>query len=680
MRQLLLSLPRSRKRLVGLLFDTGVIVLCLWLSFYIRLDITDSISRYYTAYTIGIFATLPFLIRLGLYRAVLRYMGSDSLIAIVKACSYAALCMMLAGFLFGQGHIPRSIPFIYWLLLLPVMTLSRYLMRSWLLGHNFADIFPEFFPGKQGHSPHGIPVAIYGAGAAGVQLMSALDKGLEYQPVAFLDDKKDHSGRSILGRKIYRPKHFLQMVKESGAQEILLAIPSVSRARRREIVQGLEQYALPIRTVPAMADLASGRMKMQEIQYVDIGDVLGREEVAPRVDLLEKCIMGKVVMVTGAGGSIGSELCRQILQQRPLCLILYEHSEFNLYTIEQELLKIQNKLNKTRNTKLVAVLGSVNNPSRLIDTMRRFGVETVYHAAAYKHVPLVEHNIEEGLRNNTLGTLYSAQAAILTQVKRFVLISTDKAVRPTNVMGASKRLAEMVLQAFAHEKAVPFYHAERFGFENGHNIPVSTCFSMVRFGNVLGSSGSVIPLFREQIRTGGPVTVTHPDINRFFMTIPEAALLVIQAGAMAKGGDVFVLDMGQPVKIVNLAKRLINLSGLTIRDHQNPDGDIEIVFSGLRPGEKLYEELLIGNNVTGTSHPKISMAMEKREEWLILNDVLEKIFQMANERDFSALRDQLCSYVNGFSPSSEIVDWMVTSSGGQERFSKVLDITDMNAG
>ena len=677
MRQLLLSLPRSRKRLVNLFFDAVVIITCLWLSFYIRLDITNSINRYYSAYMIAIFVTLPFLIRFGLYRAVLRYMGSDSLITIVKACSYSALCLMLGGFLLGQGQIPRSIPFIYWLLLLLVMAMSRYLMRSWLLGHNFADIFPELFPGKKGHTGQGVPVAIYGAGAAGVQLMSALDKGLEYQPVAFLDDDKDNAGRSIQGRKIYWPKHFQQMVQETGAQEILLAIPSASRARRREIVQSMELYGLPIRTVPAMADLASGRMKMQEIQQVDIGDVLGRDEIAPRADLLEKCITGKVVMVTGAGGSIGSELCRQILQQRPLCLVLYEHSEFNLYSIEQDLLKVQRKLTKYQGTKVVPVLGSATNPSRLIETMRRFGVKTVYHAAAYKHVPMVEHNIEEGLRNNTLGTLYSAQAAILTQVERFVLISTDKAVRPTNIMGASKRLSEMLLQALEQNKAVIFYHAERFGLEPVQSIPVSTCFTMVRFGNVLGSSGSVIPLFREQIRTGGPVTVTHPDINRYFMTITEAALLVIQAGAMAKGGEVFVLDMGQPVKIVNLAQRMINLSGLTVRDDQNPDGDIEIVFSGLRPGEKLFEELLLGTNVTGTSHPKISMAIETTEDWLVLSKLLGQIFQMANERNFSAIRDQLSSYVNGFSPSSEIVDWMEASNVGQTRLSKVRDVTGM---
>ncbi|WP_245662965.1 polysaccharide biosynthesis protein [Endozoicomonas arenosclerae] len=650
-----------------MLFDTVAIIFCLWLAFYIRLGMTDSFTRYYPAFIVAVAVTLPFLVRMGLYRAVLRYMGSDSIIVIIKACSYSTICLMLAGFVFGQIHLPRSIPFIYWLLLLPTMTISRYVVRSWLLGESISDIFPEFFPNKQNHSRRGIPVAIYGAGAAGVQVMSALDKGIEYQPVAFLDDKKDNAGRAIQGRRIYRPKHFEQMVQETGVQEVLLAIPSATRLRRKEIVQTLEQHGLPIRTVPAMSDLASGRMKMQEIQPVDIGDVLGRDEVEPRHDLLEKCITGKVVLVTGAGGSIGSELCRQIIKQKPLCLVLYEHCEFSLYSVEQDLLKAQSTLNDCKSVQIAAVLGSVNNPERLVETMRRFVVDTVYHAAAYKHVPMVEHNIEEGLRNNTLGTLYTAQAAILTQVERFVLISTDKAVRPTNVMGASKRLAEMALQALSDERSVKFFHAEKFGVESETNIPINTCLTMVRFGNVLGSSGSVIPVFREQIRVGGPVTVTHPDINRYFMTIPEAALLVIQAGAMAGGGEVFVLDMGQPVKIVNLARRMINLSGLTLKDESNPEGDIEILYTGLRPGEKLFEELLIGDNVTGTNHPKISMAMESKEGWVDYRLALESIFEVARNRRFTDLRNQLSSYVNGFSPTSEVVDWMNQTDQPEQR-------------
>ncbi|MGI9279197.1 MAG: polysaccharide biosynthesis protein [Endozoicomonas sp.] len=658
MRHILLTLPRSGKRLVTLLFDTAAIILCLWLAFYIRLGMMDSFSRYYPAFIVAVAVTVPFLVRMGLYRAVLRYMGSDSIIVIIKACSYSTICLMLAGFVSGTVHLPRSIPFIYWLLLLPTMTISRYVIRSWLLEESIADIFPEFFPRRQGHSSRGIPVAIFGAGAAGVQVMSALDKGIEYQPVAFLDDKKDNAGRAIQGRRIYRPKHFEQMVQETGVQEVLLAIPSATKQRRKEIVQTLEQYGLPIRTVPAMSDLASGRMKMQEIQPVDIGDVLGRDEVAPRHDLLEKCITGKVVMVTGAGGSIGSELCRQILKQKPLCLVLYEHCEFSLYSVEQDLIKTKISLSECKTVQVAAVLGSVNNPDRLVETLRRFAVDTVYHAAAYKHVPMVEHNIEEGLRNNTLGTLYTAQAAMITQVERFVLVSTDKAVRPTNVMGASKRLAEMALQALADERSINLFQPERFGVNPEANIPVNTCFTMVRFGNVLGSSGSVIPVFREQIRVGGPVTVTHPDINRYFMTIPEAALLVIQAGAMASGGEVFVLDMGQPVKIVNLARRMINLSGLTLKDEDNPEGDIEIVYTGLRPGEKLYEELLIGDNVTGTSHPKISMAIEHKESWSDYRLALETALEVARDRRFSDLRSLLSSYVNGFAPTSDVVDWM----------------------
>jgi len=679
MRQLLLTLPRSRKILIGLLFDTAAVNVCLWLAFYIRMDTTNSFVRYPMPYLIATVIALPVFVRSGLYSSVLRHIGLDSIIMIFKACSYSILCLMLAGFLFGQAHLPRSIPFIYWLLLLPVMSLSRYFMRSWLLGQALVDFFPEFFPRKNRRTSHGVSVAIYGAGAAGVQLMSALDRGLEYHPVAFLDEKKDNIGRSIQGRKIYSPQQFHKMIQESGAQEILLAIPSATRARRRDIVQKLEEFGFPIRTVPALTDLASGHMKMQEIQHVDIGDILGRDEVSPREELLEKCIFGKVVMVTGAGGSIGSELCRQILQQGPLCLVLYEHCEFNLYSVEQDLLRIHKKVTRAQRTQIASILGSVTNPERLIETMRRFSVDTVYHAAAYKHVPMVEHNVEEGLRNNTEGTLYTAQASIITHVERFVLISTDKAVRPTNVMGASKRMAEMALQAMAAEQEISFYHAERFGVQKDEKLPVTTCFTMVRFGNVLGSSGSVIPLFREQIRIGEAVTVTHPDINRYFMTIPEAALLVIQAGAMAQGGDVFVLDMGAPVKIVELAKRMIQLSGLTVRDENNLDGDIEIVFSGLRPGEKLYEELLIGDNVTGTSHPKISMAMESKPRWIDYIDDLSQSMEASRRKDFRALQSIMTKIVSGFKASSEVMDWLYASDDNEPFVSERQTLRSLDA-
>ncbi len=664
MRFQLLSLSRSRKRIIGVLFDTLSVWGCLWLTFYLRLGISNPFQEYLPAFLVATATSVPFFIRFGLYRAVLRYMGSDSIVTIFKACSLATLCLMLGGFLLGQNHVPRSIPFIYWSLLLIVMTVTRYVMRSWLLGQTIVDIFPEFFNHKTGHAGHGIPVAIFGAGSSGVQLMVALDKGIEYQPVAFLDDDSDKTSRVIQGNKIYAPTQFKQMIQERGAQEILLAIPSATRARRREIVQSLEQYGLPIRTVPAMADLASGRMKMQEIQHVDIGDVLGREEVAADSGLLQKCILGKTVMITGAGGSIGSELSRQILSVKPEKIVLFEHCEFNLYAVEQDLLRIRSTLPECSSVSIIPILGSINNPARLLEAMNRFSVETIYHAAAYKHVPMVEHNIEEGLRNNTLGTLYTAQAAILAGVERFVLISTDKAVRPTNIMGASKRLAEMSLQALADQESLTLYNSELYGPEYGSFVEVHnrTCFSMVRFGNVLGSSGSVIPLFREQIRTGGPVTVTHPEINRYFMTIPEAAQLVIQAGAMASGGEVFVLDMGQPIKIIDLAKRMIVLSGLTVKDEFIPDGDIEIIFSGLRPGEKLYEELLIGDNVAGTDHQKISQAMESKLNWFELTCLFSNITESMSKNDFERVRDLLREEVDGFLPSSGIVDWMAESS------------------
>jgi FlaA1/EpsC-like NDP-sugar epimerase len=474
--------------------------------------------------------------------------------------------------------------------------------------------------------------------------------------VAFIDDDPSISNRVIAGVRVYTAKHIQQMLDETGADEILLAIPSATRARRREILECLEHFPLHVRSVPGFMDLASGRVKVDDVQEVDIADLLGRDAVPPQQALFERCIRAQVVMVTGAGGSIGSELCRQILGTGPTTLLLFEHSEFNLYSIHAELeQRIQRESLPVR---LLPVLGSVRNAEQLFELMQAWRVNTVYHAAAYKHVPMVEHNIAEGVLNNVLGSLYTAQAAIRAGVEHFVLISTDKAVRPTNVMGSTKRLAEMTLQALSAE-AAPVFLGDKSAVAHLNK----TRFSMVRFGNVLGSSGSVIPLFHQQIRRGGPVTVTHPNITRYFMTIPEAAQLVIQAGAMGQGGDVFVLDMGQPVKIVVLAEKMVHLSGLSVRSEVNPHGDIAIEFSGLRPGEKLYEELLIGDDVSPTDHPMIMRANEDHLPWSEFKLVLEQLMTAVAQDDYVRVRQLLRETVSGYAPEGEIVDWIHSRQG-----------------
>jgi FlaA1/EpsC-like NDP-sugar epimerase len=492
-------------------------------------------------------------------------------------------------------------------------------------------------------------VIIYGAGAAGNQLLLALRIGREMIPVAFIDDNPELAGRIMAGLPIHAPDDLERLLQNTVADEVLLALPSASRMRRNEIINMLAPYPIYVRTIPGFMDLASGRVQVEELREVDIDDLLGRDTVKPHSDLFERCIRQQVVMVTGAGGSIGSELCRQIVRNSPATLILFEHSEFGLYSILTEL------ENHVRHTglplRIIPILGSVRNPGRLFDVMDSWKVDTVYHAAAYKHVPMVERNIAEGIVNNTFGTLYSAQAALRAGVSNFVLISTDKAVRPTNIMGSTKRLAELVLQALANEATPSLY-----GRSDSAAVPNRTRFTMVRFGNVLGSSGSVIPLFRQQIRKGGPVTVTHPEITRYFMTIPEAAQLVIQAGSMGAGGDVFVLDMGEPVKIAQLAEKLILLSGLSVRSARNLDGDIAIEFTGLRPGEKLYEELLIGDNVTKTEHPMIMRASEKRLAWERLKTALAELEIAIKRDDYLKVRELFLQLVDGYRPDEHIVD------------------------
>ena len=652
----LLALPRRHKRLLQVLTDVVLIWAALWLAFVVRLGIDDLANPirdhgwlFLTAPVVGI----PLFIRFGLYRAVMRYFGTDALIAITKAVTLSALIL---GFIIywasnHQNVVPRSITFNYWWLSLIMIGGLRLAMRQYFLGDWFAAAV-QHVPFTGTGRGDGLPrVAIYGAGGAGNQLVAALRSDRALRPVAFIDDDPSITDRVIAGLQVYRPDQLQDMIDATGAQEILLAIPSSTRTRRREILNFLEGYPLHVRSIPSFMDLASGKVKVDDIQEVDIADLLGRDAVPAQSDLLERCIVEQTVMVTGAGGSIGSELCRQILGQSPKTLLLFDHSEFNLYSILSEL--EQRIARESLSVCLVPILGSVRNQPQLLDIMKTWRVDTVYHAAAYKHVPMVEHNITEGLMNNVIGTLHTAQAALQAGVANFVLVSTDKAVRPTNVMGSTKRLAEMTLQALSREMAPVL-----FGDSGNVSQVNKTRFTMVRFGNVLGSSGSVIPLFHKQIKAGGPLTVTHPKITRYFMTIPEAAQLVIQAGSMGKGGDVFVLDMGEPVKIVELAEKMIHLSGFSVRSERNPMGDIAIQFTGLRPGEKLYEELLIGDNVIATRHPMIMSANEDMLAWDTLKESLRQLMAAAAADDFVRVRQLLRETVSGYSPEGEIVDWI----------------------
>ncbi|MBX4135784.1 polysaccharide biosynthesis protein [Pseudomonas sp. S5F11] len=649
----LLRLPRRQKRILQVTADTLLVWLALWMAFVVRLGIDELINpvvQHSWLFLSAPIISIPLFIRFGMYRAVMRYFGNDALIAIIKAVSLSALILGVVVYWYSnhESVVPRSIIFNYWWLSLIMIGGLRLAMRHYFLGDWFTAVQHVPFTSRDDGL---LKVAIYGAGAAGNQLVAALRMGRVMRPVAFIDDDSDIAGRVISGLQVYKPKHLQQMLESTGAQEILLAIPSSNRARRREILGLLEGFPLHVRSVPGFMDLASGRVKVDDIQEVDIADLLGRDPVPANEELLEHCIKSQTVLVTGAGGSIGSELCRQILDLRPTTLLLFEHSEFNLYSISSEL--EQRISRESLPVRILPILGSVRNQPKLYDVMNTWHVDTVYHAAAYKHVPMVEHNISEGVLNNVIGTLNTAQAALQAGVANFVLISTDKAVRPTNVMGSTKRLAELILQALSRELAPVL-----FGDKSNIRQVNKTRFTMVRFGNVLGSSGSVIPLFYKQIKYGGPLTVTHPKITRYFMTIPEAAQLVIQAGSMGLGGDVFVLDMGEPVRIVELAEKMIHLSGLSVRSDKNPHGDIAIEFSGLRPGEKLYEELLIGDNVVATQHPMIMSANEDHLSWDVLKDKLTELLAALEEDDYTRVRQLLRETVSGYSPEGEIVDWV----------------------
>lgn len=656
MRTWLLGLRRRYKRLAQIGVDILLICLALWLAFFVRLGFDGLINPLGERTWLFIAApmiAIPIFIRTGMYRAVLRYTGTEALVSIAKAVSISTLLLALLIYWYDNDPelIPRSLVLNYWWISLVLIGGLRVLLRHYFIGDLFAA--SQFFIPYLTRNTNRERVVIYGAGSAGNQLVSSLRMGKTMEPVAFMDDDSSIANRTIAGLPVYKPKHIKQMLRETKATQVLLAMPSASRSRRREILESLEPYPVHVRSMPGLMDIASGKVKVQDLQEVDIADLLGRDAVPPNMELFQRCIEGKVVMVTGAGGSIGSELCRQILISGATTLILFEHAEFNLYQIHTELSHAL--IQQSVDVQLVPILGSIRNPGHIFEVMQAWQVDTVYHAAAYKHVPIVEYNIAGGVLNNVFGTLNTAQAAIRAGVENFVLISTDKAVRPTNVMGATKRLAEMVLQALSEEKELALFERNP-----DQSVTNNTRFTMVRFGNVLGSSGSVIPLFRAQIARGGPVTVTHSEITRYFMTIPEAAQLVIQAGSMGQGGDVFVLDMGEPVRIAELAEKMINLTGLTARTNENPTGEINIEFTGLRPGEKLYEELLIGDNVASTEHSMIMRANECFVPWSEFVQVLKQLHTAAVLDDCITVRGLLREYVDGYVPQGDIVDLIYT--------------------
>lgn len=636
----LLGLPRPLKRALALGADAFVCGITVWMAFNLRLESWTAWSpAHFTAFVGAVAFALPLFIVFGLYRAIFRYSGLPALITVMKAVAAYAAVYCFAFTVISVPGVPRSIGILQPLLLLVGVSLSRAFVRYWLGGIYQSIVGNEDLP----------RVLIYGAGSAGRQLAAALKTSPELVVVGLLDDDDRLHGQVLNGLKIYDPKKVVALVAKLRVTQVFLALPSASRARRNEILELVRSAHVQVRTLPGVLELAQGKVQVSDLKELDIEDLLGRDPVPPNPLMLAKNIAGKVVMVTGAGGSIGSELCRQIVKAGPAALLLVELTEFALYAIEQELqsLVLDEPGADVRSVRLVPLLANVRDAGRMDEILRTWKPHTVYHAAAYKHVPLVEHNPAEGVKNNVLGTLNTAQLAAVHGVNDFVLISTDKAVRPTNVMGASKRLAEMVLQAQA---------ALLQGQVQGQGG--KTRFSMVRFGNVLGSSGSVVPLFRKQIKDGGPITLTDERITRYFMTIPEAAQLVIQAGAMASGGDVFVLDMGEPVKIIDLANRMVELSGLALKDEANPNGDIAIALTGLRPGEKLYEELLIGDNPLPTSHPRIMKAHEDFLPWDELQGKLGGLGLALDANDVPLIRTLLKDLVPGYQPDGEVVDWV----------------------
>ncbi|MBY8270377.1 polysaccharide biosynthesis protein [Vibrio fluvialis] len=619
------NLPRVNKRIISVLVDVFFIVFSFYSAYWVRVGNVEAIHSETIPYLLStvIVVTILCFTRLGLYRAILRYLTFHALAVVSVGTLISTASVAIAAFYFN-APVPRSLPIIYGTFLCLLCGGSRLIVRVLVSGLN----------GK-GRKV----VLIYGAGSAGRQLAIALRNSENYKVAGFIDNDKTLENTVIMGMQVHDISRAAYLVEKYGVTQVLLAVPSASRARRKKILESLMELSAEVLTVPDMKDIVEGKASIDQLKDVAIEDLLGRDPVTPQQSLMEANILGKVVMVTGAGGSIGSELCRQIVRHKPKALVLFELSEFGLYQIDRELNQLIQ--DEGLSVEVIPLLGSVQRINRLMVTMKSFNVQTVYHAAAYKHVPLVEYNVVEGVRNNVFGTYYTAQAAIEAGVESFVLISTDKAVRPTNVMGTTKRMAELGLQALAEQEK---------------SKSKGTRFCMVRFGNVLGSSGSVVPLFKRQIEAGGPITVTHPDIIRYFMTIPEAAQLVIQAGAMGKGGDVFVLDMGDPVRITDLAVNLIQLSGLEVKDEEHPYGDIAVEFTGLRPGEKLYEELLIGDNVEETAHERIMTAKERYLTLVEFEKHLNDLDKACHEFNHERIRELLLEAPTDFNPTDGIGD------------------------
>jgi FlaA1/EpsC-like NDP-sugar epimerase len=638
--QWLLAMPRPLKRGLALALDAFFCVLTVWLALYLRLEAWVGLEGTYLPAVLGSIAlALPIFVRAGLYRTIFRHAGWHAMQILLKAMALYGLVYASVFTLIAVPGIPRTVGIIQPLLLLVAVGSSRMLV-SFFLGDLYRRIL------KDGTVPG---VLIYGAGSAGRQLASGLRKSREQRVVGFVDDDRRLHGNTVDGLTVFSPEKLEEVIEKCRVQQLLLAVPSLERSARNAILHKMRQHAVHVRTLPGMSELASGLVSLKDVQELDTADILGRDAVAPDVRLLNQNIRGKVVLVTGAGGSIGSELCRQAMKCTPARLLLVDMNEFALYQIHQELSAAKALLPPEQRPKLIALLASVQDERRMDEIIGAWQPHTIYHAAAYKHVPLVEYNPAEGLRNNVWGTMICTQVAARHGVQSFVLVSTDKAVRPTNIMGASKRLAELVIQAYADaaETAAQTDVTESSG----------TCFSVVRFGNVLGSSGSVVPLFRQQIEQGGPITLTHAEVTRYFMTISEASELVIQAGAMASGGDVFVLDMGEPVRIHDLAQRMVELAGLRVRDAHTPHGQIEIQVTGLRPGEKLFEELLIGDDPQPTELARVMKAREHFLPWSELKAKLAELDVALQASDLQAVR-ALLQRLTGYTPEGAVVDWV----------------------
>ena len=616
MKEQLTNLSRRQKQALMIMSDVIILLLAIWLSFALRLGVLwpDKILSNLWIFLIIPLVSIPLFIRFGLYRSVLKFMGTKVIVTAFQSITITSLFVGFAMMIFREADMPRTVILIFWFVSSILIIIMRFLYKGYLYS------WDNFVNDRK-------PTIIYGAGSAGAQIVESLRKNHEYAPIAFIDDEKSKQGTFINFTRVHPFSDLKDIIKKRKVKAILLAIPSLSEQRKRDLLKKLSKYPVEVKLLPSLSEIVSGRVSIENIRHVQVEDILGRTTVKPKTSLLKKNITGKNVLVTGAGGSIGSELCRQILKLKPNKIILFEHSEFNLYAIDYELTSLGEK-----DCKIIPVLADVKSINKVENAIKENKIDTIYHTAAYKHVPMVEKNTVEGVFNNVMGTYNVAVCARDNNVENMVLISTDKAVRPTNVMGASKRFSELVLQALNSE---------------GSN----TCFSMVRFGNVLDSAGSVVPLFRRQIKEGGPVTVTHSKVTRYFMSIPEAVQLVLQAGAMAKGGDVFVLDMGEPVRILDLAHRMINLSGLSPITSENPEGDIKIKFTGLREGEKLYEELLIGKDVVQSKHPQIMQANEDFLSWQKVSSLIEDIKTNHEKLDDDSMRKVLIENVEGYKPA-----------------------------